>query len=141
MLVFALVLLLIMACGATIVGETLRVKDLLYRFVVGCSVGLCLFLQFVNGLESLGLSTPQAGPVGGAMLLILAIVVGARGRSPLPERWAIPSRLRVGVWLGLVLVFVLTAAAHNRSGDDDFWIHGPLQGLLARGGLLSLIHI
>jgi hypothetical protein len=53
-----------------------------------------------------------------------------------PKGESLPRVSRTHVWtVGAValLVFLHTNLARNQSGDDDYWIHTPLQALLSRG--------
>lgn len=92
-----------------------------------------------NTMCRLGLSVRNSLQLCAVGLLVLLMLLHRYGRGP-QSSTSQPSRWTDLIWgLAAVSLGAFTNLCNNRLGDDDVWIHAPLQALLARGGL-PLLH-
>lgn len=112
----------------------------IHRYLLGYVEPLALLGQayvfvLVVVLQSANFGVPPEG-VALVSSMVAAMVLYKVEKKP--DDWRF---LRCPLWskllllLGTAVIFVYTNISQNLLPDDDYWIHAPLQGLLAANGL------
>jgi hypothetical protein len=123
-------------CACLVLGYSCSYKTLGIRqpFFAACfslPIGSLSLLCLVNAMLRIGVELDSSLAASSILLLGAAIWIWRK-----PNLEALPSVAKRHVWAVMALtlvVFLHTNLARNQSGDDDYWIHTPLQALLARG--------